>query len=301
MASVDATLSISVGDADNLSIRGHLKTHNDGIKIQLERLGYQFETYGSKDNEYFLCKVAAKEGSSELNRVRSVLIDAGIRESARTVIPKKDREGQFAFKYIRNFNRNDLDQAEYLRLNVMGHQRIADWRETAAEGYVLKANKRLENNLDFGWLDIIIVPYVSENGRKRMEKEGFLGVRFEPAVFDEPKRASKQLFELTSVLTMPPCLLPIQNDDGDLVAEDWKLGARIWDDAGYVQPILKYRRKEVEAMGAFDIAKTRETTGNLPQHYRHQYIVSQRFRQHLEAMKVRSVDFVPVELVDVAT
>lgn len=298
MTKVNATLSVSVGDANNLSIRGFFNTQSKDIKAKLEEIGCQFQLCGSRDNKYFHCEVTGKEGSAELTKVRTVLVDAGLREATQTIIPKEDRATHFAFKYIRSFTKKDLDQAEYLRLNVKGLQRIADWKKTIDDGYVLKANKRLKNNLDFGWLDIVIAPYVSQIGREQLEGEDFKGIRFEPAIFDEPQKVTNQIYELTSNLVMPRCLLSIQNNDGDIVAEDWKDGARIWNDGGYVFPVLKYRREEVEAMGAFDIAKTREQTGNLPQHYHHQYIVSQRFRQHLEAMKVRSVEFVPVELID---
>ncbi len=162
----------------------------------------------------------------------------------------------------------------------------------------MKANNRLKNGLDFEWVDVVIVPYVSEEGREQLKGGNFEGIHFDPAIFDQPEKAVKQLYQLTSTLTMPPSLLPIQNLDGDVVTEHGNEVARFWDDAGYVQPILKYCRDEVKAMGAFDIAMTREQIGYLPQHFSHQYIVSQRFRQHLEAMKVRATEFVPVELVD---
>ncbi len=298
MNNVDATLSISIGDANNLSIRGFFKTHNDAIKTQLEKLGHEFELCGSKDNEYYSCKISGKEDSSQLNNVRSVLLDAGVKEATRTIIPKDDRKDHFAFKYIRNFTKRDLDRSEYLRMNVKGIQRIAVWKDTISKGFVLKSSPSLKNSLDFGWLDIVIVPYVSEKGREQFELERFEGIHFEPAIFDQPEKATKQLYQLTSTLTMPTCLLPRQDNDGEDVHEGLEVGARIWDDSGYVQPILKYLREEVETLGSFDIAKTWEQIGNLPQHYHHQYIVSQRFRHHLEARGARSVEFVPVALVD---
>jgi hypothetical protein len=261
-------------------------------------MGYAFERHGTTEYAEWYCQIIEKAGSPEWENVRNAILETGLRECEVTTIPRDERKTCFAFAFERKFSKRDIDGAKYLRLNVKGLQRIADWKETASDGYVLKTNKRLKNNLDFGWLDIVIVPYVSEKGREQLEAKSFSGIRFVPAIFDEPEKAAKQLYELTSTQTMPQCLLPIQNNNGDVVGNDDAEGARIWDDAGYVQPILKYRREEVEAMGAFDIAKTREKTGNLPQHYRHQYIVSQAFRQHLEAMKVRSVDFVPVELVD---
>lgn len=271
-------------------------TDSETLRNQVEALGYRVEPMA--EGKYHLCKITEDEASERIETLRDSMIREGFKEVKTAIIPKANRRSLFAFRRLRKFTKRDLDRAEYLRLNVKGLNRIADFARTSAERYVLRTSDRLKNNLDFGWLDIVIVPYVSEKGRKQLEVESFEGIRFVPAIFDEPENAAKQLYELTSTLTMPQCLLPIQNNDGDVVGDDDAEGARIWDDAGYVQPILKYRREEVEAMGVFDIAKTREQIGNLPQHYRHQYIVSQRFRKHLEAMKVRSVDFVPVELVD---
>ena len=97
---------------------------------------------------------------------------------------------------------------------------------------------------------------------------------------------------------MPPCLVPIQNGFGEVVQDESHGLGQYYDDAGYVQPILKFRKSEVEALGTFDYARTAERVGGMPQHYRHQYIVSQRFRKFLEAKKAHTFDFVPVELVD---
>lgn len=298
MPKIQASLSISVGDTSTLSIRGHLNTSKKCVQSELEKIGFSFELYGSKENEYYVCNITGDLESEKIRLVQSILLEAGIKESSQTVIPKDKRETHFAMNLVRSFTKKELDQAEYLRLNVKGLKRIADWKETTADGYVLKINNRLKNTLDFGWLDVVVVPYVSETGREKLEGIGFDGIHFKSAMFDGTDQTVKQLFELTSNLVMPECLLPIQNNDGDIVCVNYTESARIWDDAGRVQPILKYRREDIEAMGTFDIAKTLERVGNLPQHYKHHYIVSQRFRKYLEAMKVRSVEFVPVEVVD---
>lgn len=296
MASVDCELNIELTPDPGDNLCGWLKTDDQGLRPEISSLGYEWTPMGR--GEYHMCKICEPEGSESIEKVRQLILQAGFSECHTTVIPKTLRRTHFAFRHMRKFTKKDLDLAEYLRLNVKGSQRIADRKEKTETGFVLKANGRLKNKLDFGWLDVIIIPYVSEKGRAELEGKNFEGIEFEPAIFDQPEKVAKQLYQLTSNLTMPPCLVPIKNSDGEVVKDESKEVALGWDDAGYVQPVLKYRREEVEAMGAFDIAKTREQTGNLPQHYRHQYIVSQRFRQQLEAMKVRSVDFVPVELVD---
>ncbi len=70
----------------------------------------------------------------------------------------------------------------------------------------------------------------------------------------------------------------------------------MWDDAGRVQPILRYNRAEIEKVGEFDFAKTRELIGGMKKHYRHHYVVSQRFRKAILDGKYRWIDFVPVEI-----
>lgn len=73
--------------------------------------------------------------------------------------------------------------------------------------------------------------------------------------------------------------------------------ARDWYDGGYRPPEMTFRRGEVEALGQFDVALTREVVGSFPRWYRPEVIVTQRFRQVLRKMKNADVGFNPVHLV----
>ena len=289
---------ITYGEKNGRSIASNLRIESQSLKVAMEDSGYVFDTLGLGENKYYSCLIEEPEGSEKLELLISLLKANGLQRCHHMILPRVLCKTHFVVRYIRRFTKKDLDTAEYLRINVKGSQCIADWQETTEEGYKLQRNTRLKNALDFGWLDHIAVPYVSDAGRRQLESESLSGVLFKSALFDEPEKVSKKLFELTSSVIMPSCLLSIQNSYGDIVDNHYKEGERIWNDKGYTQPILKYNRSEVETMGAFDIAKTKEFIGGGKSHYKHQYIISQKFRQSLEKMKVKGVEYVPVELVD---
>jgi hypothetical protein len=292
---VQCRIRIEISAAPGESGSGWLKTNSQSLRRKIESLGYIFEPMGM--GSYYLCTIVEDENSKKIELVREAILSEGYKEIRNAIIPKADRRSSFNFGHIREFSKSDLDQAEYLYLRVgLSAARIADWAYTSCDGYVLTVNRRLKSKSDFGWLDIITVPYVSENGKNQLECKDLVGLHCKPAIFDIPEKAPKQLYELSSTITMPPCLLPVQNGAGEVVAENWNEGERIWDEGGYLPPILKFRRVEVTCLGAFDIAKSRELIGSRSQHYRHQYIVSQRFREIVDAMKVRTVGFIPVEL-----
>lgn len=299
MATVTCELEIESSTSLNGNSTGRVITNSERLKKKIEDLGYTLVPMAL--GTYHLCTIVESEGSNKMEAVRDAVLSEGFNEVKTSIIPKADRRSCFAFKYWRKFTKQDIKQAEYLCLKIkVNKEIIADYAHTSPEGYVLKVSNRLRSKLDIGWLDIVLALYVSEMGREQLQGGNFTGIHFEPAIYDQPEKYKeiKQLYQLTSTLTMPSCLLPILNKDGEIVDEHWKEGGtRAWNDGGYIQPILKYRREEVAAMGAFDIAKTRETTGFNPRLYRHQYIVSQRFREYLEELKVRTVEFVPVELV----
>lgn len=295
---VQCRIKIKVSTSPGESGSGRLKTDRQTLKKKIESLGYRFDPVGMGSGSYYLCSIVEDENSEKIELVREAILSEGYKEVRTAIIPKADRRSSFNFGRLREYSKSDLDQSEYLCLGPSSSAaRMADWANTTSEGYVLTVNQRLKNKSDFGWLDVIIVPYVSDSGKNQLECGDLLGLQCKPAIFDKPEKASKQLYELTSAITMPPCLLPIQNGNGEVVPENWNEGERIWDDGGYVPPILKFRREEANCLGPFDIARTRELIGSRSQHYRHQYIVSQRFRKTVEAMRVRTVDFLPVELI----
>jgi hypothetical protein len=110
---------------------------------------------------------------------------------------------------------------------------------------------------------------------------------------------------------MPRCLTPRIGFSGDLTGvhfwdneelikhavPDMECG---WDDEGRTDFTLRFRRKEVEALGEFDIARTYEwihLVGNENPRWFPQLIVSQRFRQWAKKQKYK-LHYGLCELVD---
>ena len=179
---------ITYGEKNGRSIASNLRIESQSLKVAMEDLGYVFDTLGLGENKYYSCLIEEPEGSEKLEWLISLLKANGLQRCHHMILPRALCKTHFIVRYIRRFTKKDLDTAEYLRINVKGSQCIADWQETTEEGYKLQRNKRLKNALDFGWLDHIAVPYVSDAGRRQLESESLSGVLFKPALFDEPEK-----------------------------------------------------------------------------------------------------------------
>ena len=290
-----AEIYISSEETRNPNIRGWV--HNVPFELlkRISELGYALEPRGRE--EYYAVKVREAADSVKVQEIRKLLNSAGLVEYTKhTIFPKDLRISHYAFKFIRKFTKSEIDSAQYLRMNINGLGYIASHADTTADGYVLRVDKKQKNTLAIGWLSPIITPFASDTGRAELEKHHFKGLEFFPAIFDKPEKVTKPLWMLTSSITLPPCLLPVQNQRGEIVDPNTEEGERIWDDAGRVLPVLRYDRGQIQAIGEFDIAKTRELIGGMRRHYRHHYVVSQRFRKAIIDGKHRWIDFVPVEV-----
>jgi len=146
---------------------------------------------------------------------------------------------------------------------------IVDWRQ--------------RNGSIGGELSYFVHPSVKD----RMEKE-LKGILFHRLEWDQPDMAKHDYWEIDTPVTMPPCLLPVVPMD-DLT---------FYEEENYWPPELSFKRREVEALGGFDLAWGREWVGRKgPQHGNHLLIVSQKFRKLCTSQRL-SAQFNPVRLVD---
>lgn len=150
----------------------------------------------------------------------------------------------------------------------------------------------------FGTVELSKVYYASDEGVTFLNKQGLKGLKWKKAKFDDPKKVEKELFQLSSGITMPKCLTRIRDHKWDDVTEKPLAESydRIWDNGGYYPLELSYKRAEVEAMGEFDVALTQEVVGGAPELFHQDIVVSQKFRQILLGMKNVSCGFTPVHL-----
>lgn len=163
---------------------------------------------------------------------------------------------------------------------------------------MLRADERLKKKLTFASEEVTNVFYASEEGRGFLDAQELVGLCWEPAVFDRPEKAARMLYRLQSSIVLPPALTRIVDGrERDLPGVPLvECLDRDWDTGGYRPPEIHYRRKDVEALGHFDVALTREMVGSMPDRYRQDVIVSQRFRKVLMKLKNTSVGYNPVHL-----
>ena len=129
---------------------------------------------------------------------------------------------------------------------------------------------------------------------KLLEKESLSGLRFTPGV-DNSGKSKRIISALRSDVIMPPALNPLINEAGEVVPPNTQWWC-FHDDGGRSPEVLRYRAAEVKALGDFDIAMTYERVGFRKAAAYRWCIISQRFREVLKKLKVRSVTCVPVEL-----
>lgn len=204
----------------------------------------------------------------------------------------------FRPRRIRTYENKEYDAFEFLSLRPAGIPNIALFAENRDGTHVLYANERLKKKLTFASEELTRVFYASEEGRDYLDAQNLIGLCWEAAVFDRPEKAARKLFRLRSSLILPPALTRIVDGrDRDLthvpLAEG---GDQDWDSGGYRPPEIHYQRNDLEGLGEFDVALTKEMIGGMPQWYHPDVIVSQRFRKVLMKMKNTSVGYNPVHL-----
>ena len=207
----------------------------------------------------------------------------------------------FELKSKRTWEDADLDAAPLLRLYLMRKLNSFSvlWYGRFENGVGVGVAESLDqcesHDEPFGYVDGGKHLVVAE--RIRPVFAGLRGLELRPVVWDHPEKVKSAFYEISSTLTMPPCLTP-------LVA--YPISGDLWyDEPGYEPPELAYDRTAVEAMGEFDIAWTREATGMVDPRFELSFgpslIVSQRFRQQLHPlaqMDGYNITYHPVRLVD---
>lgn len=245
-------------------------------------------------------KIAVTADDPRLETIFRILEKHGYRPSKRWLVTVAGREHEFQVNRHRTYSESELAAAPMLMLRPRFNQDImANWCGGDDDhGWIAKADKRLEKKkLEMGHFDSFEAILLGPNLQEMLLKTDLTGLDFIPIQYDHPERAARQLWQFGHKVVMPACLLSRQGVDRLDFVEGERNGA-YWDDAGYVPPELQFRRSEVEAMGKFDVARTREKVGFHGGHYRSEVIVSQRFREFLEKTKIKTIEYVPVRLSD---
>jgi hypothetical protein len=128
---------------------------------------------------------------------------------------------------------------------------------------------------------------VNRELREKLERSDLPGLEHISTIPEPGKTLKKPLWQISSNITLPPCLTPTYDrlkEEKEPGAERGRNDAIYWNDEGISPPVLKFRRSEIEATPPFDIAKTKELTGGGVNTLAPSLIVTQRFRKTLAAL-----------------
>jgi hypothetical protein len=208
---------------------------------------------------------------------------------------------EFTIIRRRTYRPDEIAEAELLRAHPnFPYFTMADWIPGGNDetGWTGEANARLKKKLSFGHFDSLEVMLFSAELKERLEAERLAGLTFVPIRYDKPSRAARQLWQVAQNTKMPPCLLPRFTQLAEPFTEESRDGAFWLESGGYCPVELRFHRREVAAMGEFDVATTREKAGANFNMMHTDVIVSHRFRQVMADAKVKGIEYFPVRLVD---
>ncbi len=188
----------------------------------------------------------------------------------------------------------DLLSGRYVQLRHApenGIGRITRLRLEDGSSIFALSSEKLRLAKRFGYLNENVFG-CSETFREDLEAQGFIGIAFsDPPLHPNPTyHPSTKLQVLTSSITLPPVkngLCAYRDLDSDdrgvqpFSETDGSLGCFISPE--YRPPILRFDAAAVEELGDFDIARTSECFGSPTVYPRPKFVVSQRFRQWLDA------------------
>ncbi|EDM24684.1 hypothetical protein LNTAR_18425, partial [Lentisphaera araneosa HTCC2155] len=179
---------------------------------------------------------------------------------------------------------------------------LGEWRDLEKHQFIKEefaVSKVKKNKSLIGTLGPFYIPAARHEIKELVKKYDLRALNLEQEVLG----SKGKLFKLSSDVKMPRCLLSyIGNGYREItdIESNWERSTvRIFNDDGYSPFILKYKKSEIEALPDFDIVMTAERIGTLGA-YTHIRLplVTQKFRKAMTDLKVRGLQYVPVELVD---
>lgn len=224
----------------------------------------------------------------------------GLKPSPWHVVPQEQRHLYFGVRRKISWSKKEIDACELLWLRntrLIANQPTRTREQIDSEAYVANVDGRLRSGVQFGSLMPFTALAVAEPLRSQMEEAALVGL-WMPAVqfVPESRKVPKPLWALRSSIVLPRAVNLLQGEDGHAVEPNTEWWCW-WDDGGRDPAVLRFRRVEIAAVSSFDIAMTFEKVGHTEEGAYRQCIVSQRFREVMTKLKVKGVDYVPVELV----
>jgi hypothetical protein len=261
-------------------------------------LGFVDEYKVGRGNPGGLLCVRAEPNDPRLSAAFEILSKHGYHPCKRRIATPKAKEYEFEIRMHRKYSGEEISAAPLLTLKPTGDDIMASWcGGNDDQGWIAEGGRFHKKKLELGHFDSFEGLLLGPRLRKLLNDSDLMGLEFIPVRYDHPEKGCRELWQFGRKIEMPKCYLPRQDNDGSDFVEGISHAA-YWDDAGYFPPELRFVREEVEALGPFDMARTKEKAGNNREYSRSEVIVSQRFREVLEKAKITSIDYVPVRLID---
>ena len=231
-----------------------------------------------------------------LTRVLSLLRAAAWEPYYGRWMPDSLRTTHFQVSLVREYKDEDFKRADYLWLNEWGEDTIAAIIGRRGDRWIGRAKDACWHvRLSRGGGN---KAFVNDELRASFQAAKLKGLTFHPLEWDQPRLAKGKFWEIDSKVIMPPCLLPtVRSVTANMLDGSQQFGT-FYDDGPYRPLELVFRRSEVESLGKFDIAHTREDLlWTRPDVGKHMLVVSQRFRRTLQELGVEDVSYGIVRLV----
>lgn len=192
------------------------------------------------------------------------------------------------------YSKKDLDNAEYLRLWSGSY--IADLAFPAhAEILEVAPNSALKSPRDFGAIRPFgSVVAVNESLMRIINSHNPKGVVWAEVAPRNGKSHHKRIWRLMSSIILPKCPVPLVHSSGEPFMGDYTKGCAFQNP--YREVELAYTAQSLSCFGDFDIALTKEKTGNYSGGCFQSLIISQNFRQILLKENIKAAKFTPVRV-----
>jgi hypothetical protein len=265
-----------------------------------------FEVSSRVSDHYGLMKsfeVKEPEDSPKLEKLFAAIKQLyGFEPSQHFIVPEELSSKVFGLQRERTYDRQEVEQSPLLSLHYAKRPIAKNWDRTidkVAED-VLKIRAGSESRsakLMLGYISPFNALAIHEDLKEALEREGIMGLKCKRV------EGSKTLWSLGSEIELPRCLVPVVDGSGHELADtgprDEGPGGRYFDDHGYHPPELRFAKDEMKRLPPFDIAVTREYVGpamHTGACFR-TCVVTQRFRECLEKLGVKTAQYVPVHVV----
>ena len=237
--------------------------------------------------------IYAPVGEPNLERIFELLASVGWTPYYGEDVPKDMRSTHFWVRRFRHYDKRDRDECDYLFIHRWTMGEALFEFDSVRDGLYCGKVKGTKWKARYGLTTLHCHSspfFVNGEFKRALEAENLQGLAFKPVLFDKPEKVRGEFWQLTSTVTMPPCLLSIHT------IPSTPNPVLRYDDGGHFPQELVFDQEAVRKMEPFDIALTREDLCHLPNAWPFEFIVSQRFRQVIHKLKMSSVELVPVRL-----